>query len=227
MHISDQPSTEEPTGEQPAESSGMPPIEPETIVVVDIIESTTTNNLFGWYAVGRGLMRDLRTLITTIGAQRGLQCRKSTGDGYLLTYRDTGSQAAEIGAVNALEASFDLLDRLKDRNQQLPEERAINVRLAIHFGEVDVVEDDREGPNVSFTFRLEGIGQAEVAEAMNSMPSENFPLRNYVLCSEQVKGIIERRCPNFSTSLVGLFRLKGFPGWHEVYHVFPQSNQAE
>ena len=99
----------------------------------------------------------------------------------------------------------------------------MNVRIAVHFGEVDVVERvvqidpveireiDREGPHVSFTFRLEGIRDAHVEEAVDHMPTAEYPLKNYVICSQQVKTIVERRSPNpFSFRHVGLFRLKGF-----------------
>ena len=42
------------------EATATPEVVTEAIVVIDIVESTTTNNLFGWYAVGRGIYRDLR-----------------------------------------------------------------------------------------------------------------------------------------------------------------------
>jgi hypothetical protein len=48
-------------------SDSAPEIVTEAIVVVDIVESTKTNNLFGWYAVGRNLLRDLRLLIAQVG----------------------------------------------------------------------------------------------------------------------------------------------------------------
>lgn len=195
----------------------------EAIAVVDIVGATERSVRYGWNTVGRELMRDLRELINSIEKQYGIKCRKSTGDGYLLAYRN--SQSADLGAVNAVKASFDLLDRLKNRNQNSPEQQVLNVRFAIHFGEVDVVEGDREGLNVSYTFRLESIDREKVKEAMNAMPSEDFPLENYGLCSEQVAEIIKERCPNFCTSLVGLFKLKGFPGHGEVYLVSRKSKR--
>src|ERR1700730_14740168 len=39
------------------------------IVVVDLVESTLTSNLFGWYAVGRQAIRDLRVLIDRRGRE--------------------------------------------------------------------------------------------------------------------------------------------------------------
>src|SRR5688500_4551256 len=128
-----------------------PSVASEAIVVVDLIESTASSNLFGWYAVGRSFVRELRSLIGEVGAAHGMKCLESTGDGYLFTFADEG--AAELAALRAIESCFLILDRLRKRNGEVPEERAINVRFAVHFGEVDVVENDREGPHVSYTFR--------------------------------------------------------------------------
>jgi len=57
----------------------MPEVVTEAIVVIDLVESTLTSNLFGWYAVGRQVIRDLRALIGEVGESRGLGCLRSTG----------------------------------------------------------------------------------------------------------------------------------------------------
>src|SRR6516164_4497575 len=80
-----------------SDTEPMPEIVTEAIVVIDLGESTLTSNLFGWYAVGRQSLRDLRTLIGEIAEVRGLRCMRSTGDGYLLTFHD--SQSAEMAAI--------------------------------------------------------------------------------------------------------------------------------
>jgi class 3 adenylate cyclase len=201
----------------------IPEVVTESIMVIDLVESTTTSNLFGWYAVGRGLMQELRALITTIGKAHGLRCLKSTGDGYLLTFGNI--QSAEMAAVHGVEAAFELLEVIAARNRSVPEERTLNLRFAVHLGEVDVVANDREGPHVSFTFRLEAISQAALQTALNPIPPEELPLRNYVLCSEEVAGILSRRASHWQTLRIGLFKLKGFPGWREVFLVLPPPSQ--
>lgn len=189
----------------------------EAIVVVDLVESTLANNLFGWYAVGRALMRDLRTAIGEIGAGHQLRCMKSTGDGYLLSYGDAA--AAELGAIHAVQAAVELLERLNARNDNAgtPEEARINVRIVIHFGQVDVVENDREGPHVSYAFRLEAVDREALQDAISAVNPDQLPLRNYVLCSEPVRDILTRRGYPASATRLGLFRFKGFPDWHEVF----------
>ena len=197
----------------------------EAIVVIDLVESTLTSNLFGWYAVGRHSLRDLRSLVGEVGKSRGLRCVRSTGDGYLLTFHDP--QSAEMAAIRAVEAVFDLLRRILMRNQQVSEERALNLRCAVHLGEVDVVANDREGPHVSMAFRLEEISRASLPAALNPIPPEQFPLRNYVLCSEEVAGILSRRTKQWDLASIGLLKLKGFPGWREVFRVLPEGPTAE
>jgi hypothetical protein len=84
---------------------------------------------------------------------------------------------------------------------------------------VDIVVNDRAGPHVSYAFRLETISRAALPAALNPIPPEQLPLRNYVLCSEEVAGILARRSACWETLCIGLFRLKGFPGWREVFQV--------
>ena len=194
-----------------------PEIVTEAIVVVDLVESTLTSNLFGWYAVGRQSLRDLRALIGEVGKVRGLRCVRSTGDGYLLTFYDP--QSAEMAAIRAVEAVFELLSRIFMRNQEVSEERALNLRCAVHLGEVDVVPNDREGPHISMAFRLEEISRASLPTALNPIPPEHFPLQNYVLCSEEVAGILARRATQWELASIGLLKLKGFPGWREVFRI--------
>ena len=206
---------------QKPQDDAWPEVLTEAIVVIDIVESTTTSNLFGWYTVGRAAFRDLRALVSQVGAARGLRVLKSTGDGYLVTFHD--ARSAEASAVAATEAIFDLYDRVADRNRAVFEEKALNLRSAIHIGEVDALQNDSAGPHVTLAFRVEGISRASLPAALNPTLPEELPLQNYVLCSEEVAGILARRSAPWVTRCIGAFRLKGFPGFREVFHVTAQS----
>jgi len=208
-----------------SDAEPMPEVVTEAIVVIDLVESTLTSNLFGWYAVGRQVIRDLRALIGEVGESRGLRCLRITGDGYLLTFHDP--QSAERAALRAVEAVFELLNRVAHRNRQVPEERALNLRCAVHLGEVDIVSNDREGPHISLAFRLEEISRASLPAALNPIPPEQFPLQNYVLCSEEVAGILSRRASPWEMVSIGLLKLKGFPGWREVFRVLPEDHPVD
>jgi len=197
----------------------------EAIVVIDLVKSTLTSNLFGWYAVGRQSLRDLRALIGEVGQIRGLRCVRSTGDGYLLTFYDP--QSAEMAAIRAVEAVFELLGLISVRNREVSEERALNLRCAVHLGEVDVIPNDREGPHISMAFRLEEISRASLPAALNPIPPEQFPLQNYVLCSEEVAGILSRRAAHWELVSIGLLKLKGFPGWREVFRITSEEHPTD
>jgi class 3 adenylate cyclase len=192
-------------------------VAPEAIVVVDIVESTLTSDMFGWYAVGRVIFRELRELIGLASENRGLTCLKSTGDGFLLSFRHNPS--AEIAVVNAWATVKELFERVARRNAEAQEERRINLRAALHFGEVDVLPNDREGPNVSYTFRIESVNKESLAQAMRPMPDELFPESNYLMCSERAAGILMRRLPDCPLTLCGTFKLKGFSGAWDLYLV--------
>jgi class 3 adenylate cyclase len=120
-----------------------------------------------------------------------------------------------------VETAFEMLRRIAIRNREVPEERTLNVRSAIHFGEVDVLSSDREGPHITYTFRLEGISRASLPEALNPIAPDELPLQNYVLCSEETAEILERRAKQWKTISIGLLKLKGFAGWREVFRILP------
>jgi class 3 adenylate cyclase len=204
-----------------ADERAPPPAEvaTEAIAIIDIVDATKMSNRFGWYAVGRGVLRDLRSLIARVALPRGLTCQKSTGDGYLLTFRN--QQSAELAAILAVESIFELFDLAGRRNRDVPEEQALLLRSAVHIGEVDVLPNDREGPHVSFAFRHEAISRATLAEAINPIDPAELPLRDYLLCSEAVADILRQREARWQPASIGLFRFKGFTGFHEVFRVVP------
>ena len=86
---------------------------------------------------------------------------------------------------------------------------------------------DREGPHVAMAFRIEEISRASLPAALNPIPPEQFPLQNYVLCSEEVAGILARRAKRWELTSIGLFKLKGFAGWREVFRILPEENPID
>jgi len=193
----------------------------EAIVVTDIVGATERSGRYGFERVGRTLARDLRKHMETIGNSHGMTCIKSTGDGCLTAYRNASASA--VGVVDAVKASFELLDRLAAYNQDSPPEFAINIRVAIHFGQVESVQNDREGLPVSFAFRLEQLRPRKAPSPIGAfsdfipLTPERFPEQNYILGSEIVVDILREQKYGVSICFVGLFKFKGFPGWQEVY----------
>src|SRR5207302_10863832 len=98
------------------------------------------------------------------------------------------------------------------------------LRYGLHLGEIDTVPNDREGAHVSLACRLEEISRASLPAALSPIPPGQFPLQNYVLCSEEVAGILSRRAGPWEMVSIGLLKLKGFPGWRESFRVLPEDH---
>ncbi|MDH3920008.1 MAG: hypothetical protein OEU25_17740 [Rhodospirillales bacterium] len=193
----------------------------EAIVVLDIVQSTYSTNLFGWHSVGRVVTRDLRRLTREASAPRGLTSVKTTGDGLLLTFSNRDS--AEMAVPSALAAMWTLLARARERNAQAPAQQRLDLRVAVHFGEVDIIENDREGPNVAFAFRLEKVSRGSLPSALNPIDPRAFKTANYVIGSEAVADVLDRVGEVSPRKSCGLFKLRGFPGWSEVFLLEPAS----
>ncbi len=194
----------------------------EAIVVLDIVQSTFLTNLYGWQSVGRVVMRDLRRLTREVTVPRGLASAKTAGDGLLLTF--SNGDSADLAVPSALAAVWTLLSRIGERNAQAPAQQRLDLRVAIHFGEVDIVGDDREGPNVAFACRLEKVSRRSLPSALRPIDPRAFPTANYVLCSEIVAEVLDRLDEAGGKTSCGLFKLQGFPGWSEVFLLEPASN---
>lgn len=190
----------------------------EALVVVDLVDSTKTTTRHGWHAVGKYVIRDLRTCINYIREQHGLQCRKFTGDGYLLAFRHNGDAAyAVIHAIQAIVAITRAIEAINER--QTAHERRIRLRFALHYGEVDAIEGDREGPEVSFTFRIEGIDAKAFDQALTPsriLPGD-FPLYDYALVSQTVINILQAKHVLPCWEFVSVFPLKGFQDYYALY----------
>lgn len=194
----------------------------EAIAVIDIVQSTLSTNLYGWHSVGRVVARDLRRLAREACAPFGLTSARTTGDGLLITFSDGDSAA--LAVPSALAAMRSLLTRLGDRNCKVPAQHRLDVRVALHFGEVDIIEDVREGPNVTFACRLEKVSSASLPSALNPIDPRSFPTANYVICSEAVANVLDQVGEASPRTSCGLFRMKGFLGWWEVFLVEPAPN---
>ncbi len=198
-------------------------VKTEAIVVVDLIKATAASNLFGWFSVGRCLVAELREIIEKVSEGHGVQCKKGMGDGFLLTYGDDNDGA--LAASKAARDCVSLLNEVRVRNSHVAREKRLGIRIALHFGEVEVQDNDRDGPNVSFAFRLEGLDRNSFVNAICDSESSELPLRDYILCSEQVAGILHERGDAPDLKKLGLFQLKGFAGWYEVYLLLGLSNR--
>lgn len=201
---------------------------PEAVAVVDIVGSTKRLLPFGWATTYRPVLRELRSILDSNATPRGKSILKALGDGYLVTFFT--SPETSIAAANALDFARAVIKQISLFNTE-PERSSETkhfIRIALHFGEVDVIDGDREGETVIRAFRIESLRKEHLElgsrDVLNAMPVGDFPSENYILCSEQFREMLlkDRRADEAEFRMVGTFSksvFRGFTGWSDVYRI--------
>jgi adenylate cyclase len=89
-----------------------------------------------------------RSAIHPIILNHGGRVVKNTGDGFLLEFPSV---------VGATEAAIAMQALMAERNNHLPQNRAMHFRLGIHMGDVIADEDELFGDDVNIAVRLESV----------------------------------------------------------------------
>lgn len=101
-----------------------------------------------------GTLAQLRTLRKELFepklAEFGGRLVKTTGDGILAEF---------ASAVDAVEHAVNVQNALAARNENVPEDRRIVLRIGINIGDVIVEDDDIYGDGVNVAARLEGLAE--------------------------------------------------------------------
>ena len=96
-------------------------------------------------------LRELRrAIINPLLAEHGGRIFKLMGDGMLAEFPS---------AVQALRAAIGMQERMRTRNNGLPEAKRIEVRIGVHQGDVVVEGSDLLGDGVNIAARLEGLAE--------------------------------------------------------------------
>lgn len=108
---------------------------------------------------------------------------KTTGDGVLVEFPSV---------VNAVACAVDIQRGIEGRNADLPEEKALRLRIGVNLGDVIVEGDDIFGDGVNVAARLEGIatpgGIAISANVLENI-GKRFDLRYADLGEQTLKNI--------------------------------------
>jgi len=179
----------------------------EAISVLDICGSSDIANLDDRMAY------HLKTRMTHIAKQAFTSNNgsfyKSTGDGFLATYRDPS---------DALRAVLETLYHLKMRNQKT-KNLPVHVRIGLHAGITYLIDEqtrDLHGNDVNVAFRLESIQKS----AFDTLEAE-FPEQDRVLCTKAFYDKLKDQVISLDVSFVrcGMAALKGIKEPIEVYWV--------
>lgn len=182
----------------------------EALLVIDLVKSSDLVSRFG-NSFFFNLKQRMEQLVTPVAARHSVTYSENTGDGFLFCFP---SVAHAAGAAKEIFQTLPLL------NQNLPEGAEAALRAAVNFGEVITGRSDgnRTGSAVHKTFRLQGVGPANVTEAEGGVPRDQVPVKNCVFISEEATAGVAK-LPEFRYRFLGLTELKGLPGLHRVYQL--------
>jgi len=137
------------------------------------------------------LLRNYRGLITPVVNRFGGRIVKGVGDAFLIAFESP---------TNAVIAGAFLQDLLRRRNRTIAESERLEVRVAVHSGEVEEIEGDIFGETVNALYRIEEttkIGEVYFTESVFLTMNRN----------------------EIPTRKVGEYVLKGLPGAVRLYKV--------
>ena len=99
-------------------------------------------------ALAMELLEEHRGIVRSILPRHRGREVKTIGDGFLLEFPS---------ALAAVEAGLEIQQALHQRNQDVPNERQVRLRIGIHVGDVIVREGDIHGDGVNIASRLEPL----------------------------------------------------------------------
>src|SRR3569832_1894352 len=139
----------------------------------------------------QAMLDEHRAIVLPILEGKGGKLIKTIGDAFLMTLESP---------TNAVLAGVAVQDALAKRNEGLPADDRLEIRIAIHAGEANLAEGDVFGEPGNITARIEGIAEA-----------------GHVYFTEAVYLAMNKA--EVPSSEIGLMQLKGIPEKIRVYKV--------
>ncbi len=94
------------------------------------------------------LLEDHRQIVRAVLPEHGGREVKTTGDGFLIEFPS---------ALAAVQAGVAIQKAMHERNQNVPEDSNLNIRIGIHVGDVLLRDGDIHGDGVNIAARLEPL----------------------------------------------------------------------
>lgn len=116
---------------------------------------------------------------------------KAIGDALLVTFRSS---------TDAVQCGMAMHDAIAEYNQQHPDEAQLQIRVALHVGEVRVESNDVFGEAVNIAARIEGM----------TPPNEVYFSHSVYLSMNKAE---------IPSETVGTYKLKGIPERVKIHHV--------
>ena len=181
----------------------------EAVMFIDMAGSTALGSKYGDNLVLE-MKERLGNMVKIESGRQNVLFTKGTGDGFMLTFPE---------AVNAVRAAIGIMKRAKEYNAGIPESRALNLRIGIHFGQVNIDADgDRHGTSCNLAARIEDAKEDQFHQTRMGISKDELQQHNRILASEVVIDELKNQ-PEFKSRLVGYFDFQGISGRSKVFEV--------
>jgi pSer/pThr/pTyr-binding forkhead associated (FHA) protein len=183
----------------------------EAFFVVDLENSSTIADQYG-NDVALKIAKILNKYTMPCANKNKPKFTKSTGDGFLISF-ETPRQA--------LNTATTLLKQINKYNKGKKENKQVNIRIALNFGECNIVPNgDRLGHAVNVTFRVEGLKYTDGKKDKYLVKKEDFVERNRIFVTEAFyKELEDSDKLKYDFTPVGNFSLKGMKKPHKIYYL--------
>src|SRR5712692_9590184 len=116
------------------------------IMFTDIVEYTTMSGKNE--ALALTLLEEHRQLLRPVFARHGGREVKTIGDGFIVEFQS---------ALEAVRCALEIQQLMYRRNQSVPSERRILLRVAVHLGDVEHRDGDVYGDAVNIASRIQPL----------------------------------------------------------------------
>ncbi len=181
----------------------------EAILFIDMVGSTAMGSKYGDDYILQ-MKERLGNMVNIESNRQGVLFSKGTGDGFMLTFPE---------AINAVRAASGILNRTEEHNSGIPVTRALQLRMGIHFGQVNIDSTgDRQGTSVNLAARIEDAKTDQLHETRLGIQKDQMKKANRILISEVVHDEIQGD-REFRSRLVGYFDFEGISGRQRIYEL--------
>src|SRR5438094_8218121 len=168
------------------------------IMFTDMVDYTTMSEKNETLALA--LLEEHRQLLRPVFARHGGREVKTIGDGFLVEFPS---------ALEAVRCALEIQQLMYKRNQDVPSERKILLRVAVHLGNVEHRDADVYGDAVNIASRIQSLTDP-----------------GGICITQQVYDHV-RKNEEFRMVALGQNRLKNVQTPTEVYRVLPASERGE
>src|SRR5213080_5575290 len=168
------------------------------IMFTDMVDYTTMSEINE--ALALTLLEEHRGLLRPVFVRHGGREVKTIGDGFLVEFPS---------ALEAVRCALEIQQQMYKRNQSVPSERKIQLRVAVHLGDVEHRNGDVYGDAVNVASRIQPLAEP-----------------GGICITQQVFDHV-RNNDEFRTLSLGQNQLKNVQTPTEVYKVLPPTERTK